>query len=860
MARKLIATILFSVAVLAPILANRQGVSSRVKAEEPDSEMSPRLTSTRPVRSLGESEFRLPRRSSNERMFQFSPDGSLLAACNWNEVKVWTFPDGKLKFDLSDEIDSDCISFSQDGRELLVLDRRDKLAVEVVRFSMTTGKLLRRNTLSELSTQGATDYTFLDHGKWVCAVDNRSVAAIWDANTGRLHLVKPSVRTVRRPIARKDVLTVWDRNYVANHDLRTGDRLSTFNNYQKIIDPICAPDGTVMAGYSTEDKAIVFWRPDTQDRIGGKIPAEQKEWRPNQAALSADGKRFVYWTPNGYWVFDRKMAVFDVETGEILSEFAPPDAYFLEEPVISPDGKWVFPSGERAVFTPVNAETGKPFRDTPDHVLPVEELSFTPDGSTLVVGSRDKRRAWNVATGRPGQVFVEYYHQPYIAAVDNSRALVSGLRDGGIRLQDIATGEVERFYDLGENMHLSKFQLGADRKSFVGQSALMFRRWDIDSGDVLNEWAMPEQRYGAELKPYGRYSFGGLALGGTRLYRFDQVKPGKRLPDKSIEWGKYDLLLEDWTTQQITNRLALPYPGNFAIAESVADDTLAAVAADDWHTRASLHLEEGSTYLMVWDVASGWERMRVELPRTTYFDAFSAITITPDSRLIATVRKVTQVEIWNGFTGELMQRFEAPIDVTKLAFSNDGTILASGHIEGSVHLWDTREACSLAIPVVRLSEAEAEQCWVDLAGKGTAPSVAMQKLRGDPQAAMALFKKNLKPSTTDLNIEEEIAALLDLNDVDADAKAKALGPAIVDGLYEILEQIDSEDSKSRIERLIAISTSPVNSALRRRLLAVNVTEHIKGVEAGDLLKAIADGARSAPETKAANAALVRRRD
>ena len=53
------------------------------------------------------------------------------------------------------------------------------------------------------------------------------------------------------------------------------------------------------------------------------------------------------------------VAVFDVETGKLISSFDPPGAYFLEQPEISPDGRYMFLAGNRSVLTPVDSDHGK---------------------------------------------------------------------------------------------------------------------------------------------------------------------------------------------------------------------------------------------------------------------------------------------------------------------------------------------------------------------------------------------------------------------------------------------------------------------------------------------------------------------
>lgn len=657
------------------------------------------LVDTGPLRRLGDSEFRLTSNDGYERPFCFSPDGKLIAAANWYEVRMWSFPDGKLRHDFSDEVQSKCVGFSADGREFLAFDERDD---SILRFEVESGRLNAKIPLTTVADEKRLDRESISgDGRWLCATSERGNVVVWDTLSGKVQCqIDPERMSPRlAPVSKDGILTLWDGLFLERHDLATCKRLHQSRHYRRLLDPISNSDGTVMAAYSTEDQAIVFWNPETDQRVGGKIPAEEREWRPGQAALSADGRRFVYWIKNGKWIFDRTMAVFDVATGDLIREFAPPDVYFVEEPVISPDGRYVFPSGGRSVFNPVDTDTGKPFRDAPDHVLKVESLSFTPNGKTLIVGSGDKRQAWDIETGRPGTVFESWHHVPYLTAVDDRRALISGLRGGGVRLQDIHTGAVERRYQVDEDTYLSAFQLGADRKSFVGltqRQESTIQRWDIETGEVIAEWTMPtdsRREYGL----FARYAYPGPILGGSRLIRVEKVQPAKKLPNGGIDWGRSDLLLEDWTTQQVTARLALPTSGErLNFGESMDGKTLAAIVSEGVQQPTPGQFVWGSSYLIIWDVATKRERLRVKRPMTEYLSAFANIAITPDVRLAATSSYRDRIEIWNASTGKLLQTFESENEVSKLAFTDDGTVLASGHQDGSVFLWDTRAAWKYA--------------------------------------------------------------------------------------------------------------------------------------------------------------------
>src|SRR5262245_18572482 len=73
-------------------------------------------SASKPWRRLGNSEFRLTAKDGNSRSFCFSPDGKLLAGANWDEIRLWSFPNGKLRQDFSNVLHTGCIGFAANGK------------------------------------------------------------------------------------------------------------------------------------------------------------------------------------------------------------------------------------------------------------------------------------------------------------------------------------------------------------------------------------------------------------------------------------------------------------------------------------------------------------------------------------------------------------------------------------------------------------------------------------------------------------------------------------------------------------------------------------------------------------------------
>jgi WD40 repeat protein len=758
---------------------------------------------SRPLRRLGESEFRLTSKDGGDSTFRFSPDGKLLAGASWDEIRMWSFPEGRLLHDFSGIVKSTCIGFGADGREFLALYESQ---MEIYRFDVASGKLLRVIKLADVADEeGARRFSLSDDGRWLCMMEENGHVSVWNAVDGKRQFRKEIFHAYECHVSKNDVLTLWSDIFLDRYNVKSGEQLSRRKRSRGIL--ASNAQGTLVAGYSADDKGIVFWNPETDARVGGIVPvSDPKELR--DAALSADGRRFIFWINKDKSTWEKKIAVFDVATGAMVSSFDPPGTWSVEQPIVSPDGRYTFPATGRFVFCPIDTNMGKPFRTTADHVLPVETLSFTPDSKTLLVGSRDRRQAWDVDSGQPRTMFEARNYTPLIAVVDNERVLVSGLRHGGLRLQKIATGAVEHDYGKDSSTPLSALELATDRKSFVvlvpEPKGHVVRRWDIATGDMVAERTMPPRGRPDVVSAAGLIR--GLAIGGSRLVRLEQVVPAKKLPDGSIDWGRIELSLEDWTTQRITNQLPVPALGRFSFADT-ADGTALAAVVTDAHM-PSYGEKWGASYLLVWDTATGWERIRVKREMDNFFGAFARVAITPDWRLAATATMGGRIEIWNGFSGYQVESFETRSAVTSLAFSDDGLVLASGHQDGTVNLWSTRMAWNQAVFRRHFTAKGAQQYWDDLGRAERKPALALQTLLGDPNPAAEMLKRNLRPATPAKDVTAPVAA-------------------------------------------------PMSPDTRRSILGILLAEKIDTVESRRILEQMAGGAADAPETVVAKEALLR---
>jgi hypothetical protein len=235
------------------------------------------------------------------------------------------------------------------------------------------------------------------------------------------------------------------------------------------------------------------------------------------------------------------------------------------------------------------------------------------------------------------------------------------------------------------------------------------------------------------------------------------------------------------------------------------------------------------------------------------------VAITRDGRLAATVSERDRVEIWNGFNGYKLDGFDAGPDISAIAFSNDGSMLASGHEDGSVFLWNTRPAWDQTVMRRPMNQKMAQQYWKDLGAEGRNPALAWQSLLGNPEQASAMLKTNLKRVASTKGIagvlESAIAPLPQDGHELLDASAPE--PPIMRALHQALDKATTEEARNQYKQLLETASRPMPPEMRRPFLGILLAEQLDTSESRKLIEDIAAGAAGAFETQVAKSALNR---
>ncbi|MBO0699861.1 MAG: hypothetical protein J2P46_15795, partial [Zavarzinella sp.] len=324
--------------------------------------------------------------------------------------------------------------------------------------------------------------------------------------------------------------------------------------------------------------------------------------------------------------------------------------------------------------------------------------------------------------------------------------------------------------------------------------------------------------------------------------------------------GEYttDLRAFDGLTGRLLMTIRVPDQFTYHYAVSPDGQTVATVSgrrgAVPAHPMATLNVR-------LWEVRTGRERAVVSLKAPGHYDPF-AIAFSADGRLMAVSRTAGRIEVIDLATGrELVSRtgYESPS--YRVAFRPDGRRLASGHLDGTIVMWDVP-----APPTVAAMAEALEAAWADLASENAGRAYsATWTLTSSPAAAVTLLGGRLKPADPAVidRVRTQVATL-DSKSFQAREAAAAELANLAGTADAVLRDMArgklSAEQSARLQRLLdgpAVVRSPEDL---RTLRAIETLERISTPEAIALLKELAAGPAGLRPAREARAALDRLAD
>jgi WD40 repeat protein len=818
-----------------------------------------------------------------------SADGSTLLSASGLSIHVWECRTGKLLLQLWGEslLDFGSPFLSPDGRQVGAL-----VGDNTVIWDVKTGQ--RQH---QWKADGGVPFACAPDGRSVWMREGNGNIRIHDAATGKLRQrLRNTVGAHPCRITRDGrFAVVWNQTAAVKLDVRSGREISSRRFPQLALHSAVTTDLRLFAVYNP-GIGVIFWDPAT-GQSKGKLAAAGVD--PEGMTFTPDGRQLVTIHRDSEKMVG-EARIWDVATGKHLRSFPVP--YLTDFPLLAADGRLLIcasnigmgggilsvEGGGALSQATLDFATGKPLPTPPGSRDNVIDLTFAPDGKTIFTTDYQRLLRWDAGTGKRLQPLGgERIHS--VVKIDARSVLVLVVGDKADRdhsaacrmqLLDVATGKVIpapvsslRFADsyprqlsVRGSFLLALFEkypdAGANAEPVQSSPQRSLCVWDLANGRKVGSYRLDAAAPSANLI-LGKTVLAGIqSTAGPPSLEDDAPSP----PDRLIVWNA--------ASGRRLMTAELPAAGVTDIAATPDGQNLVTVCSE---LVPSLFLQgrvRGTSWLQVWERATGTVRWQIKHERAPAReakpgflgaapilaqDALAGVTLAPDGRTIVTVRGDRTLVLWDFWTGKELLRRTADMPIEKMSFSPDGRLLATSLTDGTALVWDVAAVTHREQPRIRLSAQEANECWAQLAGDAQTAHKAMAKLLNDPETALALCRKHLKPAP---QRGEEIQKLIGALDAPkyavrdkANQQLLQLGPQAESALEAALKRNPSLETGLRIEAILRVSWKVRSKETLRNLRVVEILGHLATPDALTLLMRMAKGDSSAHETKAAQAAV-----
>ncbi|RKU19903.1 hypothetical protein C6503_07010 [Candidatus Poribacteria bacterium] len=551
------------------------------------------------------------------------------------------------------------------------------------------------------------------------SADSRSLAggsghyklSVWDARSGRLlkifGLEKSNPEVVWEPMqvvsvafspdgsklmsfARyDDTLRVWD--------VRTGNLLKTFRDPGPSGPSGCAafsPDGQILAlgcgdwrfGY------VDLWNPETgehRDILGAPGTVVSLVFSPDSRTLAAVA---------GYDYDDRDLYVWDAHTEERVHKLIGHTGSiyalaFSANSRVAAGGD----NGDR-VLRMWDAHTGNLLKTFKGHTDLVRTLAFSRNGDTLASASSDSTlRLWHPETGQQKKVLMEHIDWGSDAAFSPDGewiASVSG--DDKIHLWNRKTGRLLRTL-TGHTGAVTAVDISSDGRYLASIARFpdnTLRLWNPETGELLKTISDHKGVKACAFSPDGRTLASAGRDATVQLWDIETGELRKTFKGNDREFktvafspdgqflasGGWISAIHLWDVQ--TGRLLKTLPEKYGV------ETLA-------FSPGGRFLASGGGFrdptIRLWHVPTGEKRLTLtghaKNRNSGHTSDVYSVAFSPDGTLLAS-GGIDGLRLWNPTTGQTLAVLtENRSSVSVVAFSSDSRTLASGE-SGGIFLWD----------------------------------------------------------------------------------------------------------------------------------------------------------------------------
>ena len=462
------------------------------------------------------------------------------------------------------------------------------------------------------------------------------------------------------------------------------------------------------------------------DRTTGKcvFTVEETEHGINALVFSPDSRTLAYADSSN------TVRIWDVENNSLQYTFKAvdpfqtlafsPDGTFLASG--SPDGLvrfWkIAKHGKKSISDRVRNIAGKsrPHKSLKGHADNSEftAIDFSPDGKKMVSANSDGTiRLWDVKSGK--EQFQLTQHSDSQNALAYNTINQSNVHDATNRtltslwgsnshifvsVWDIETGNrlsVDRVEIIdrieSSNTIGYEFAISPDGSLFVTND-LVVRLWDTHTKDVLSTIGAKEYAgFGNKVV----FSADGSLLAVTarkdntvQIWDVPNRKTLCRLNGHTTSVYKLafspdnkTVITSGWTYKDVTIRLWDTKTG--AVLASFPDQGAVAFAPDG-------NSFVGGTHIYTWNPETIQYDQTLRLEDVSISNPLIALTFSPDGSILLSGNRAGIIQLRDSTTGKIISNLSGHSNyISKLVFSEDGTMLATSSVDGTILVWDWDE-------------------------------------------------------------------------------------------------------------------------------------------------------------------------
>ena len=613
--------------------------------------------------------------------FAFSPNGQFMVSGGYDAaLKLWEVRTGRLVRSIDVRASVNAVAFSPDGRHAISgsTDNAVKL------WDVESGRLVRKFSNSQdgriLSVSFSRDGAKIVSG-------STGGTTLWDAKTGRRVRSFPGhwVGAVKISSDGQRVFSIT-RRFIA-WDVQTGKWLRMFSppGEQVELNSIssdgrrllakgfqCRSEGRGSSSCSAE--RLELWSTDTQQLVMSE-PIESDSHPGWNGAFSPDGRYLLI----GATSSNPTLKLWDTETGRLVRTVQRSKSSGFDDPVFSPDGRYVLANDENAINL-WDVETGALVRRFEDQSSDFFPVAISRDGRQLVSGTWDsadsKLKLWDLETGQYVRELGGSTDAATSVAISGGAELVaSGSKDKVFRVWNAQTGQL---------LHTSQEQEGSVLSvAFSPDGKKLLSASGGETKSAIKLWDVPTFRLLKTL----------VSEGNEDSIRHAMFSPDGR---RVIAQNRF---LWDLDTGQVVRKFQPDGLPTYTVQFS----------SDGKRLATGDHVGE----IHLFDVSNGrmTRAFSHDVPVGHY--VVQRLAFSPDGRrLLSAIRTtavssfdvnldVNAIKLWEPDTGRLIGNLIGHKDeVVALSFSPDGRRIISASIDRIIRIWDADNGSTLGTTIV----------------------------------------------------------------------------------------------------------------------------------------------------------------